>query len=217
MPTLDKINLGFAALAVLVLTGCDQRYVRRDEFNATVSELRSEDARQTAQADQIRVAMDERIGDHEVKLAELREGRVRVDTAMHFAPNQTELAQKDREALDDFARVVSQRGPNVLVTVEGFTDSAGPRAYNKRLGKARAENVRQYLIKAGLRRGQVRAISYGEDPQRQVLTHASPDKAFLNRRVALVVEYVPEDSIPAHARFAGTAIRENAQSARLEP
>jgi len=192
MLRITQVTIPIAAVATLALAGCDERYVRRDEFNAAVAELRGMDARQQAQAEELKLALQERINDHDVKITELKEGRVRVDMTAHFEYKQTDLRDEDKRALDDFAAVVRERGPNVLVTVEGFTDSAGPREYNKWLGQKRADAVRDYLIANGLRRGQIRSISYGEDPARQVLPHATGNKASFNRRVALVIEYAPD-------------------------
>lgn len=206
MLAVDKIILGAVALSSVLLAGCDQRYVRRDEFNAAIGNLRGEDTRLQAQADefreedsrlraqseQLRVAFEDRISDHDVRLTELRQGRVRIDMAMHFDYKQTALREEDKRALDDFAAVARERSPNVLVTVEGFTDSAGSPAYNRRLGQARAERVKEHLIAAGMRPGQVRAVSYGEDRRRQIAPGASAEQAQLNRRVTLVVEYAPK-------------------------
>lgn len=194
MLTINPYTIPIAAVATLVLAGCDARYVLRQEFNTTVAQLRGVDERQQAQAEQLKLALQERINDHDVKITELKQGRVRVDMTAHFEYKQTDLRDEDKRALDDFAAVVRERGPNVLVTVEGFTDSAGPRQYNQWLGQKRADAVRDYLIANGLRRGQVRAVSYGEDPARQVLPNATGNRASLNRRVALVIEYAPDNT-----------------------
>src|SRR3546814_3265672 len=80
------------------------------------------------------------------------------------------LREQDKPFLNEFASVIREHHPNVLVTVEGFADPAGSAAYNKRLGQRRAEAVREQLVQAGgLRADKVRAVSYGEDANRQVV------------------------------------------------
>ncbi|MCB1570846.1 MAG: OmpA family protein, partial [Xanthomonadales bacterium] len=79
---------------------------------------------------------------------------------------------------------------NALVTVEGFTDPAGSRAYNKRLGQARADAVRNYLVdNASMPADQVRAVSYGEDTDRQVQKGMTRAEGVENRRVTLVIDF----------------------------
>lgn len=94
--------------------------------------------------------------------------------------------------LDRFASVVKDYYPGALVTIEGFTDPAGSRAYNQRLGKKRAEAVKEYLASAGgFDATQIKAVSYGEALNRQVAPGAKGpgDEGVENRRVALVIDH----------------------------
>jgi peptidoglycan-associated lipoprotein len=85
-----------------------------------------------------------------------------------------------------------------VITVEGFADPAGSTAFNKRLGQARADAVRDYLVgTAGLPAEQVRAVSYGEDNNRQVRPGAFGEAGQDNRRVGLIVDYAgPRTTAP---------------------
>jgi peptidoglycan-associated lipoprotein len=76
----------------------------------------------------------------------------------------------------------------VLITVEGFADPAGSRSYNRKLGMQRANAVRDFLVSSGLAADQVRAVSYGEDSNRQVVKGASHARGADNRRVSLTVD-----------------------------
>jgi peptidoglycan-associated lipoprotein len=105
-----------------------------------------------------------------------------------FAFDSATLNDQDRPGLQDFAATISKYHPNVLITVEGFADPAGSRAYNKRLGMQRANAVRDLLISSGLSQDQVRAVSYGEDSNRQVVAGATHDLGADNRRVSLTVD-----------------------------
>jgi len=174
-------NAGFAvALGAVALTGCSQ-YIKRDEFDATISELRSTDQRLQSQIDGLSAK-------HDALVTQLA-GRTRVDTAAHFAINDAAVAEQDKALLDDFARVIRDSHSQAVVTVEGFADPSGSAAHNRRLGLQRAQSVRDYLVSAGLGEARVRAVSYGEDRNRQVHEGAVGDAGQANRRVSLVVDY----------------------------
>ncbi len=182
MATRLSRQAGLAVLAATaVLAGCTN-YIKRDEFDATIAELRATDQQLAAQ---IQGLSDK----HDALVTQLA-GRTRLDTAAYFDFGSSTLRGDALPLLDDFANVIGNSHSQALITVEGFTDPAGSSAYNKRLGQARAEAVRDYLVgTAGLPGDQVRAVSYGEDENRQVTPGAFGDAGQDNRRVGLVVDY----------------------------
>ncbi len=177
--------LGLTAL--VALAGCSQ-YVKRSEFDSTVAELRQADSRMQQQIDALSRDMQQRFARYDTRITAL-EGRIRVDTVAHFGFDESILSGQDKAMLDDFASVMREHHADALVTVEGFTDPAGPAAYNKRLGRQRAEAVRDYLVGQGMNADQLRAVSYGEDVNRQVEAGAAGDAGSANRRVTLVVDF----------------------------
>jgi peptidoglycan-associated lipoprotein len=174
-----------AALVIVGLAGC-AGYVKRDEFDAAIAELRATDQQHQQRLDQLQALMEQRFGQYDARISQL-EGRLRVETTAHFAVDDATLRDADKPMLDDFARVIREHHPGVVVTVEGFTDPSGSAAYNKRLGQRRA--VRDYLIAQGLPDAQVRAVSYGEDRNRQIRAGATGEAGLANRRVALVIDF----------------------------
>lgn len=52
---------------------------------------------------------------------------------------------------------------HVSVEVAGHTDARGEEAYNKRLSQQRADSVRKFLIKLGVRKNIIKAVGYGEE------------------------------------------------------
>lgn len=190
MLTNRLLTLSAATLAALSIAGCDHRYVRRDEFKVAVAEWRGENAQLRADASELKQTLQARFQNYDTQITELG-GRVRVNVAAYFDYKQVALRDDDKELLNDFAKVVRERNPGVYVTAEGFTDPVGSPGYNRRLGLKRAEVVRDYLVARGLSPKQVRAVSYGEDVNRQVIRGATGEKGLLNRRVALVIDYAP--------------------------
>lgn len=173
-----------ALLAVSLLTvalgGCSN-YIKRDEFDSTIADLRATDQRLQSQLDTLSQK-------HDALVTQLA-GRTRVETGAHFATGDATLSDQDKPLLDDFARVIRESHSDAVITVEGFADPAGSTAFNRRLGQRRAEAIRDYLVSAGLSAEQLRAVSYGEDKNRLVRPGAVGEAGRDNRRVSLVVDY----------------------------
>lgn len=181
-PSVLRVSALAGVLATIVLSGCTS-YIKREEFDSAIADLRAADERLQSQIDELSKK-------HDALVTEMA-GRVRVETGAHFAFNEATLEEQDKPLLDDFARVIRGSHGNALITVEGFADPAGSAAYNRRLGLRRAEAVRDYLVgSGGLAEAQVRAVSYGEDTNRQVVPGATHDAGRDNRRVSLVVDLV---------------------------
>ncbi|MGY6519525.1 MAG: OmpA family protein [Lysobacteraceae bacterium] len=178
-----------AGLVAVALVGCTG-YIKRDEFDATVAELRATDRDLQRQITGLSEAMERRLADHDARISRMA-GRLSVDMTAHFAFDDASIREQDRPVLDEFAAVIREHHPGAVITVEGFTDAAGSAEYNRRLGLRRAEAVRDYLVnQGGLGEASIRAVSYGQDANRQVRPGAWGEDGLANRRVALVVDYV---------------------------
>jgi peptidoglycan-associated lipoprotein len=128
------------------------------------------------------------------------EDQLRFDVPVYFGFDESELSSDAQPVLDRFATVVQQYYPEALITVEGFTDPAGPAEYNQILGQRRADAVRQYLVQSGSISDQrLRAVSYGEDSSRLIQpSETGPGlNGWQNRRVVLVIDH--QGSAPAQA------------------
>lgn len=179
------------ALATTIVAGCS-RFIQRDEFDATIGELRATDARLESQLQDLDQRLQSLSRKYDASISRTGNGDgIRVDTtAAYFDTGEAKLSTRARKLLDDFARALSQSHGNAMITVEGFTDPAGSAAFNQRLGQRRAEAARDYLVKsAGLHPMQVQAVSYGEAENRQVRPGATGERGRDNRRIALVVDY----------------------------
>lgn len=203
--------LRLSTLVILVPLVGACAHVGEDDFEATVADLREEMAdgdravenRLGARID----ALEERLGILEGDLEALEEEfeaeverlelSLLVTPPVHFDFDDATLHSEYTPVLRRFAEVVGEHKGEIVVTVEGFTDPAGSDAYNKRLGMARAEAVRNYLTsQANLGGMEIRTVSYGEDRPRQVKPgEAGPGvTGWENRRVALVVDLIEAEA-----------------------
>lgn len=122
---------------------------------------------------------------------ERMEAAIRFNTPVHFAFDDATVQTEHHDVLNQFADVVSSYYPEAMVTVEGFADPAGPAEYNRQLGLTRAEAVVEHLLGAGFPETQLRAVSYGDSEDRQVVPGAAgPDgDGWQNRRVSFVIDF----------------------------
>lgn len=194
-----RLHLRFAAMLLgglsIALSGCTN-YVKKADFDAAITRLDATNQSQQQEIDNLTHQMQQRFADYDAKIAQMN-GRIRIDAIPHFAFNDATLSNQDKPLLDDVAKTVSTHFPQAVITVEGFADAAGSRAYNLRLGLKRARAVRDYLVQSdGLHADQVRAVSYGKASNRQVLKGKWGDGAEPNRRVTLVVDFAGAPAAP---------------------
>lgn len=99
---------------------------------------------------------------------------------IQFDPGTSKLRPILLQLLDQVADVLKQH-PIAVVEVGGHTDSSEPAANRKQLSVARANAVRDHLIKLGVGPKRLRAKGYGaEQPLR---SNATPQGRSINRRV----------------------------------
>ncbi len=99
-----------------------------------------------------------------------------------FNSNRSTLLPESELVCDNVAQILLAN-PDVNVEVGGHSDSQGNDAYNMKLSDARANTVRNYLIKKGVPAERLTARGYGET--QPVADNATPEGRALNRRVEL--------------------------------
>lgn len=104
---------------------------------------------------------------------------IRADISMTFVKGSADLTAAAKATLDRFAKSLVAVGSYRPFTVEGHTDSSGPRDVNMSLSQARAQSVVNYLTNNGVDKGRISAKGFG--PDRPLKGHAAADAA--NRRV----------------------------------
>ena len=84
------------------------------------------------------------------------------NTIVYFAFNSSKLSSKEKMELNHLVRDVQAFGQVVSATVVGYTDEIGSSAYNDKLSRRRAEAVRSYLSRAGVRTRDIEVRARGE-------------------------------------------------------
>jgi outer membrane protein OmpA-like peptidoglycan-associated protein len=86
------------------------------------------------------------------------------DTNGNFKLNSAKLPDEARAKIDELVAKVKADPQGAYFEIEGYTDSSGDPATNKRLGEARAQAVRDYLYKNHqIPLHRMNVISYGEE------------------------------------------------------
>ncbi len=91
--------------------------------------------------------------------------------------------RKDAVPILDEAVATLKAEPNMMVSVEGHTDSRGTDAYNMRLSMRRSESVKAYLVQHGISASRLSVQGFGES--KPVATNETAEGRQQNRRVEL--------------------------------
>ena len=102
---------------------------------------------------------------------------------VNFAFDSYALDAKAQGILDEAAAAIKEK--NVHVTLEGWTDSIGTDAYNKKLSQNRANAVKNYLVQQGVPASQLTAVGMGKSFK---YDNATEEGRYLNRRVEILFD-----------------------------
>ncbi len=101
---------------------------------------------------------------------------------VNFETGKADLTS-DSEAILNAVAEALVANEEVRVQVSGHTDNTGSAAVNKRLSRARADAVRQYLVDRGVAADRLTAAGFG--PSRPVASNRTAEGRAQNRRVEL--------------------------------
>jgi OOP family OmpA-OmpF porin len=110
------------------------------------------------------------------------------EVVVNFEFNKSALTEEARRKLDAaFAgkQPTSNTQGLAVIALEGHTDAIGREGYNQRLGQARAESVKRYLVRLGIPADRMTVISYGES--RPIAPNTTRAGRAENRRVMIQV------------------------------
>lgn len=106
-----------------------------------------------------------------------------------FDVDKAELKSGAERTLEKLAAILRDN-PDRTINIEGFTDSTGSDAYNRRLSELRANAVREALVSRGVDPERIMTRGYGENYP--IATNETPAGRQLNRRVEIVISHGEE-------------------------
>ena len=83
------------------------------------------------------------------------------ERTVFFDTNDSNLKSEHEEILSKKVVAWMNANPELKVIVEGHCDERGAAPYNKKLGKKRAQAVRNYLVANGIKSSRIKTVSYG--------------------------------------------------------
>ena len=113
-----------------------------------------------------------------------------------FDLGKTRVLPQSFPLLDDVAKVIKAHPEMAGIVIEGHTDDTGNPQRNREVSQARAEAVRDYLIKKGVAPGRLQAKGHG--PDRPIAPNATAPGRAKNRRVEfrLIGQKPAEPALP---------------------
>lgn len=171
-----------AAAAALALSACSGSVLEQDVASSGLPEpSRPEDRLDRISKEALeRGIASGRLADNQVIYSV-----VLADDAARFESGRFQLTPKVRQQLAALVEQLRAENRKAYLEIQGHTDSVGPAETNRKLGLRRAEAVRRFLARQGLKADQMATISYGEDAP--VAPNADPAGRAENRRVVIVV------------------------------
>ncbi len=109
--------------------------------------------------------------------------RIKVPKNIHFALDKDFISKRSGQILDRIATVLITN-PNLIIELHGHTDPRASDAYNIELGKRRAQNTRNYLLKKGIDSSRMTIRTFGE---RQRLSDGSSKVDYAHDRRTEVI------------------------------
>ncbi len=101
---------------------------------------------------------------------------------IQFRTNSSLIEKQYQQHLSDFATTLDQN-PNIEIEVAGFADRIGDEDYNLNLSIKRATQVKDYLVKQGIKEDRIITLAHGES--QPLHPEENLENNFFDRRVTV--------------------------------
>jgi outer membrane protein OmpA-like peptidoglycan-associated protein len=156
----------------------------RDRHAAELARMDADRAR--AEAEQARRSMSElQVLLVELEAKQTERGLVLTIGDVLFETDRADLKPGAARQLDKLVAALRDH-PDLVVAIEGHTDSTGSHGYNMALSERRADAVRSHLARNGVDPRRLRAVGLG--PDYPVASNNNPAGRQQNRRVEIVLQ-----------------------------
>ena len=120
------------------------------------------------------------------KEATVVDNKIILPEAIYFEFGSATIKEESLPVLDQVVKILIGRDDFKTLHVEGHTDNVGSDAANEKLSTRRAQAVRTYLVKKGVKRDKVQAAGFGKT--KPVSTNTTAEGRAENRRVEFNIE-----------------------------
>ncbi len=120
----------------------------------------------------------------------LVEEPLKITARIHFDFDRYNIKEEYIPILNEVVKTLKEN-PFIKVRIEGFTDIIGPKEYNVKLARKRAEAVKRYLVKKGIPENKIEIVGFGKE--RFIATNETREGRLTNRRVEFIVLKVQEE------------------------
>ncbi len=138
------------------------------------------------------------------QLVTITDGALVILQSVYFQLDKAVILPKSFELLDNVAQVLVTH-PDLIIQVEGHTDSQGDDGYNKKLSQKRADAVVVYLVKRKVAAERLKAVGFGED--KPIADNATKEGRAQNRRVVFTI-LSGGDNVKTHEQGADDGTKE---------
>ncbi len=127
------------------------------------------------------------------KLIVVRKDRIEIKQQVHFKPAKSVILPDSFELLRQVAQALKD-APHIFVRVEGHTDNVGKLQTNLRVSQARADSVKEFIVRQACDPKQLTSVGYG--PTRPIASNATRAGKALNRRVEFRIVEAEDRGLP---------------------
>lgn len=119
-------------------------------------------------------------------MIEVAGDRIILDERVLFDTDHAHVHAAGRAMIRAIVKAAAQHPEWVMLTIEGHADERGSDGYNQSLSEARAERVRDQMVKAGFAADKIKTVGYGRSRPR--VQGSTPEALQRNRRVEFVID-----------------------------
>jgi len=105
---------------------------------------------------------------------------------IYFQQNKANIKKESYKLLNNLAETMQKNCLEDVIVIEGHTDSNGKKSYNLKLSTKRANSVKNYLIKQGVKAMRIETIGYGES--RPIASNETQNGKKRNRRIEFKIK-----------------------------
>ncbi len=104
---------------------------------------------------------------------------------VQFRTNSIDIENQYQQHLNTLAKALNET-PSLTIEIAGYADRVGDHTHNLELSKQRALQVKEYLVRQGIREGRITTLAYGES--QPLNPNESLENNFFDRRVNIYLQ-----------------------------